>query len=108
MVTTSLNRSVIHFDEIMKEFVYFLPKSCKHKARLVAKRYTQTYGIDYLEIFTPVVKMNTLRVILSLAIIQEWSLKRFDVKDVFCGALLEEVYMDPPLGFTPKKANGAN
>ena len=48
--------------------------------------------------------MNTIRVILSLAINLDWSLKQFDVKNVFLhGDLLEEVYMDPPLGITPKE-----
>ena len=47
--------------------------------------------------------MNTVRVILSLAINLDWSLK-FDVKNAFfLGDLLEEVYMDPPLRFTPKE-----
>ena len=55
----------------------------RYKPRLVAKGFTQTYGVDYIETFAPVAKMNTVRVILSLAANYGWNLQQFDVKNAF-------------------------
>jgi len=69
------------------------------KACLVAKGFTQSYGIDYQETFAPVAKLNTIRVLLSLAANQSWPLHQPDIKNAFLnGDLEEEVYMEIPLG----------
>jgi len=61
----------------------------------MAKRFTQTYGVDYLETFTSVAKMDTVKVILSLATNHDWDLQQFDVKYAFLhGNLEEEIYME--------------
>ncbi|RDX72447.1 hypothetical protein CR513_48069, partial [Mucuna pruriens] len=69
----------------------------RYKARLVAKGYTLTYRIDYEETFSPVAKMNMVKVIISLATHFGWNLQQFDVKNSFLhGDLEEEVYMEIP------------
>ncbi|XP_048232868.1 uncharacterized protein LOC125370622 [Ricinus communis] len=73
----------------------------RYKTRLVAKDYTQTCEIDYQETFSPVAKMNIVRVIPSLAVNLDWPVYQFDVKNTFLnGDLIDKVYMDPLLGFT--------
>ncbi|KAL0374429.1 UNVERIFIED_CONTAM: Retrovirus-related Pol polyprotein from transposon TNT 1-94 [Sesamum radiatum] len=74
--------------------------SLRYKARLVAKGFTQKEGIDYTEIFSPVVKYTTVRIILALTAHFDWELKQMDVKTAFLhGDLDENIYMAQPCGF---------
>ena len=55
----------------------------RFKARLVAKGYSQTYKIDYVETFALVAKINTLCILLSLALNFKWPLHQFDIRNAF-------------------------
>eukprot|EP00253_Pinus_taeda_P001949 PITA_01949 len=78
----------------------------KHKARLVAKGFLQVEGIDYTETFSPVAKMNSVRLVLSLAASFEWEVHQMDVKSAFLhGDLHEEIYMEQPIGFIQTDSN---
>ena len=69
----------------------------KYKARLVAKGYVQRHGVDYDEVFAPVARIETIRLIVVLAGTYGWEIHHLDVKTVFLhGELMEEVYVSQP------------
>ena len=64
---------------------------------MVAKGYSQQYGIDYKETFAPVAKMTTIHTLIVVASIRQWHISQLDVKNAFLnGDLQEKVYMAPP------------
>nr|GEZ13469.1 ribonuclease H-like domain, reverse transcriptase, RNA-dependent DNA polymerase [Tanacetum cinerariifolium] len=79
----------------------------KHKARLIAKGYIQQHGIDFEEVFAPVARMETIRLLLAIAATNKWEVHHLDVKSAFLhGDLKEEVYVTQPEGFIKEQNNG--
>jgi hypothetical protein len=75
----------------------------RYKARLVVKGFAQKKGIDFDEIFSPVVKMTSIRTILSLVVVEYLHLEQLDVKTIFLhGDLEEDIYMQQPQGYEVK------
>jgi hypothetical protein len=72
----------------------------RFKARLVIKGFLQRHGIDYNEIFAPVLRMEVLRLLLTIAAMLDFEIRQMDVKTAFLkGFLDEEIYMEQPEGF---------
>lgn len=75
----------------------------KDKAHLVAKGYSQEYGVDFDEIYAPVTRLETVRMLLALAAMNFWQVHHMDVKTAFLnGEIFEEVYVMQPEGFERK------
>ena len=77
------------------------------KARFVAKGYAQTYGVNYSDTFSPVAKLTSIRLFISLAATHGWDLHELDIKNVLLhGDLAKEVYMEQPPGFVAQDEIG--
>jgi hypothetical protein len=69
----------------------------------VAKGFSQVEGIDFTDIFSPVVWFEMVHLILVLAVLENWYMSGVDVKTAFLyGELDEELYMEQPEGFKVK------
>jgi len=72
----------------------------RYKARLVAKGYKQKEGINYDEVFVPVVRMEMIQLLIYQTAQFKWSIFQMDVKSDFLnGVLEEEVYIEQPPGY---------
>jgi len=67
----------------------------RYKVRLVVKGYSQVEGLDFHEVFSPVVKLVSIRTVLALTALLNFELEQLDVKTTFLhGDLDEEIYME--------------
>ena len=73
--------------------------SPKYKAKIVAKGFWQEYGVDFDEVFSPVLKMTTLCFLLGVVAVENFELLQLDVKTTFLHSELgEEIYMEQHQG----------
>ncbi|KAG8473168.1 hypothetical protein CXB51_035114 [Gossypium anomalum] len=73
----------------------------RYKARLVTKGYSQIPGVDFTDVFSPVVKHSSIRALLGIVAMHDLELEQLDVKTVFLhGELEEDFYMQQPERFT--------
>ena len=79
----------------------------RFKARLVAQGYSQTYGVDYSEVFSPVARFSAIRLLFALANASDLEIHQMDVKTAFLNGSLDcEVYMAQPEGFVDSEKKG--
>lgn len=72
----------------------------RYKARLVAKGYNQLLGLDYHHTFSPVAKLVTVRVFLTIAAAYSWNVQQLDINNAYLhGAIDEDIYMEVPPGY---------
>ena len=90
---------------VICKWVYKLKRSAdgniaRYKARLVARGFTQAYGIDYTDTYVPVTRLKTIRLLFALAVEKDWEIRQIDVKTAYLnGDLDEEIFMAPPEGY---------
>ncbi|GJZ61360.1 zinc finger, CCHC-type containing protein [Tanacetum coccineum] len=97
LTTLPTNQKVIGLKWVFKTKRDAKGNIIKYKARLVAKGYIQEQGIDFDEVFAPVARIETVRLILALAAYHGWQVHHLDVKSAFLqGDLKEEVYVTQP------------
>jgi len=78
----------------------------KYKAWLVAKGFTQVYGIDYFDTYLPVAKLSSIHLILALAARHDWEVESFDFNGAYLNGELsdeEEIFMQEPPGYETKE-----
>jgi hypothetical protein len=86
---------------IKNRWVFDVKDDSRKRACLVAKGFSQVEGMDYDQVFSPVVRFETVRLILALAALENWVAYGLDVRNAYLyGELDEEIYMEQPEGFT--------
>ena len=82
-------------------WVFSIKSDGRFKARLVAQGFSQVYGVDYNETYSPTLRADSLRILLAVAAYRDWDIHQIDVKTAYLeGDLHEEIYMKAPEGIS--------
>ena len=100
MVDVPKDKDVISVKWIYKTKQYVDGNVQNHKARMVARGFTQQPGIDFNETFAPVARMDTVKIVFPIAAQNKWTVYQMNVKSAFLNGYLEdEVYVEQPQGY---------
>ncbi|KAK3892176.1 hypothetical protein Pcinc_003967 [Petrolisthes cinctipes] len=79
----------------------------RHKARFVARGFSQIYGVDYHETFSPTARLTSLRMLLQLAVQENLQIHQMDVKTAYLNADIDcDIYLEQPEGFVKTNEKG--
>ncbi|GAU17221.1 hypothetical protein TSUD_324240 [Trifolium subterraneum] len=100
LVDLPRGKKAIDVKWMFKVKLYTQGEVTRYKARLIARWFLQKEGIDFDEVFAPVARIETIRLVVGLANSNNWPMYQMDVKCAFLnGSLTEEVYGTQPVGF---------
>ena len=92
---------------IKNHWVFDIKTDGQKKAHLVAKGFSKVEGLDYDQVFSPIVQFESVHLILAMAALEGWVLTGLSIRNAYLyGKLDEEIYMEQPEGFiVPGKEN---
>ena len=100
IVSLPSERKLVQCKWIYKTKLAAYVSNTKYKVWLVAKGYSQVHGMKYNKTFSPVARMDSIRMVLAIATSKKWEVHHMDVKSAFLyGDLEEEIYMRQPEGY---------
>jgi hypothetical protein len=100
LVPRPANRQVVTCKWVFKHKKDQFGRITRLKARLVAREFSQIYGVDYLDTYAPVAKLASIRILFAIAASLDLEIHQMDVVTAFlANALHEEIYMEQPEGF---------
>lgn len=100
LVEPPLGRSIVSSKWVFSRKRDEFGRPTSYKARLVARGFTQKPGLDFFETYSPVARMETVRLLLAVAVERDYEMQQMDVCTAFLnGDLREDIYMRQPEGF---------